>query len=98
MAETHIFQARSMTPDGRPHAHLSPGILAASTGHLRAAQARWSRLSPSDLSGVRHQADLVACVELRYGLSHEQAVHAVTAWDAQVRGVQVGADGAGAAP
>jgi hypothetical protein len=62
------------------------GILDVADGHMRAAQAKWSRLTPEDLSGIRNKQDLITSVEQRYSLSHAVATQDVQLWDADVRG------------
>ena len=49
-------------------------------GHMQAAQAKWERLTAADLRGVRTKRDLVARVEARYSLGHEQASADVEIW------------------
>ncbi len=61
------------------------GILDVADGHMKAAQARWSRLGPSDLGSVRNKQDLITTVGARYELSHRLAVQDVEAWDLDVR-------------
>jgi len=39
------------------------GILDVADGHMKAAQAKWSRLTGEDLSGIRNKQDLVLRVE-----------------------------------
>jgi hypothetical protein len=60
-------------------------ILDVADGHLGAAQARWSRLTPHDLSDIRNKQDLITPVGRRYGLSHAVATRDVQVWDADVR-------------
>jgi hypothetical protein len=47
---------------------------------MQAAQARWERLTPTDLHGVRTKRDLTARIEARYSLPHEQALADVEIW------------------
>jgi hypothetical protein len=56
------------------------GILDIGDGHMRAAQAKWSRLTQDDLSQIRHKDDLIARVEERYSLPHWVAVQDVELW------------------
>ena len=56
------------------------GILDVADGHMRAAQAKWSRLTQDDLSQIRHKDDLIARVEERYSLPHWLAVQDVELW------------------
>jgi|SoiMethySBSTD1v2_1073268.scaffolds.fasta_scaffold3840476_1 hypothetical protein len=62
------------------------GILNLADGHMRAAQAKWGRLTPEDLSGIRNKQDLITRVKERYSLSHAVATQDVQLWDANVRG------------
>ena len=39
------------------------GILDVGEGRMRAAQAKWGRLSEHDLSGIRNKQDLIICVQ-----------------------------------
>ena len=54
-------------------------------GHMRAAQAKWERLTEADLHEVRTKRDLIARVEERYGLPHEQASADVEIWASDKR-------------
>jgi hypothetical protein len=65
---------------------LADGILDVANGRMRAAQAKWSRLSSSDLAGIRNKQDLIAGVRERYSLAHAIAVQDVELWDARIRG------------
>ena len=47
---------------------------------MRAAQAKWSRLTQEDLSSIHDEAELVAKVEERYSLPHWLAVQDVELW------------------
>ena len=67
-----------MTPTFLPH--TDPAILDVADGHLRAAQAKWSRLTQDDLSAIRDEAELVAKIEERYSLPHWLAVQDVELW------------------
>ncbi len=60
--------------------HDDVGILSIADGHMRAAQAKWSRLTQDDLSAIRHKDDLIARVEERYSLPHSVAVQDVELW------------------
>jgi hypothetical protein len=66
---------------------LADGILDAPDGRLLAAQSKWSRLTPSDLSGIANKQDLISCIEEQYNLSHAAAVQEVELWDTRVRGM-----------
>jgi hypothetical protein len=48
--------------------------------HMKDAQAKWDRLTQSDLDGVRTKAELIARVEERYTLPHEVAAEDVEIW------------------
>ena len=56
------------------------GILSIADRHMRAAQAKWSRLTQDDISAIRQKDDLIAKVEERYSLPHWVAVHDVELW------------------
>ena len=55
-------------------------VLNIADGHMRAAQAKWSRLTPDDLSGIRDRHGLIAMIEARYSLPHWVAVQDVELW------------------
>jgi hypothetical protein len=61
-------------------AHADVGILNIADGHMRAAQAKWSRLTQDDISSIRQKQDLIAKVEERYSLPHWVAVQDVELW------------------
>ena len=67
-----------MTPTSLPH--TDPAILDVADGHMRAAQAKWSRLTQDDLSAIQDEAELVAKIEERYSLPHWIAVQDVELW------------------
>ncbi len=67
-----------MTPNSLPP--TDPAILDVADGHMRAAQAKWSRLTQDDLSAIHDEAELVAKVEERYSLPHWLAVQDVELW------------------
>jgi predicted 3-demethylubiquinone-9 3-methyltransferase (glyoxalase superfamily) len=48
--------------------------------HMREVQAKWDRLSMSDLAQIKTKAQLVAHVQEQYGLSHQVAVQDVEIW------------------
>ncbi|MGO4526833.1 hypothetical protein AB4097_18470 [Microvirga sp. 2MCAF35] len=48
--------------------------------HMRDAQAKWDRLSMSDLAEIKTKAQLIARVEERYVLPHEVAAQDVEIW------------------
>jgi len=47
---------------------------------MRDAQAKWDRLSLSDLAEIKTKAQLIARVEERYVLPHEVAAQDVEIW------------------
>lgn len=63
-------------------------ILNVADGHMQAAQAKWSRLTEGDLSGIRTKGELAARVAARYGLSADQAAADVAVWAADKRFAQ----------
>jgi hypothetical protein len=63
--------------------HDDVGILNIADGHMRAAQAKWSRLTQDDVSAIREKDDLIAKVEERYSLPHWVAVQDVELWAQQ---------------
>jgi hypothetical protein len=67
-----------MTPNSLPH--TDDNILNIADGHMRAAQAKWSRLTPDDLSSIHDEEELVAKIEERYSLPHWVAVQDVQLW------------------
>jgi hypothetical protein len=52
---------------------------------MRAAHARWTRLTAGDLSHIANKQDLITSVKERYNLYHREAVQDVEFWDARVR-------------
>jgi hypothetical protein len=60
--------------------HDDVGILTIADGHMRAAQAKWSRLTQEDISSIREKHDLIAKVQERYSLPHWVAVQDVELW------------------
>jgi hypothetical protein len=48
--------------------------------HMRDAQAKWDRLTPTDLEQVTTKAQLIARLQERYGLPHEVAAEDVEIW------------------
>jgi hypothetical protein len=60
--------------------HDDVGILSIADGHMRAAQAKWSRLTKDDIAAIRQKDDLIAKVEERYSLPHWVAVQDVELW------------------
>jgi hypothetical protein len=48
--------------------------------HMREAQAKWGRLTESDLAEIRTKAQLIARVEERYSLPHDVAAEDVEIW------------------
>ena len=61
-------------------AHTEPNILNVADGHMRAAQAKWSRLTQGDLSAIHNVGELVAKIEERYSLPHCVAAQDVELW------------------
>ena len=47
---------------------------------MREAQAKWGRLTESDLAEIRTKAQLIARVEERYSLPHDVAAEDVEIW------------------
>ncbi|MBB4039370.1 hypothetical protein GGR34_001012 [Microvirga flocculans] len=47
---------------------------------MREVQAKWNRLSMSDLVQIKTKAELIARVEERYGLPHDVAVQDIEIW------------------
>jgi hypothetical protein len=60
--------------------HDDLGILNIAEGRMRAAQAKWSRLSQEDISSIREKDDLIAKVQERYSLPRWVAVQDVELW------------------
>jgi hypothetical protein len=58
------------------------GILNVADGHMKAAQAKWARLTEYDLSSIRNKQDLITRVQERYSLEHWLAVQDVEHWAA----------------
>lgn len=48
---------------------------------MRWVQAKWDRLSMSDLAQIQTKAQLIARVEERYSILHETAVQDVEIWE-----------------
>ena len=48
---------------------------------MRKVQAKWDRLSMSDLAQIRTKAQLISRVEERYRLPHEVAAQDVEIWN-----------------
>jgi hypothetical protein len=66
------------TSNSTAHDHV--GILNIADGHMRAAQAKWSRLTEDDISSIRAKQDLIAKIEERYSLPHWVAAQDVELW------------------
>jgi hypothetical protein len=49
--------------------------------HMREVQAKWDRLSMSDLAQIKTKAELIARVEQHYSLPHNVAAQDVEIWD-----------------
>jgi hypothetical protein len=60
--------------------HDDVGILNIADGRMRAAQAKWSRLTEHDVSEIRTKDDLISKVEERYSLPHGVAAQDVELW------------------
>ncbi|MFL5083215.1 MAG: hypothetical protein ACJ8FP_00190 [Xanthobacteraceae bacterium] len=58
-------------------AHAGVGINAY---RLRTAQAKWDRLTSSDYAEIRTLPELIARLQQRYSLPHEQARRDVEIW------------------
>ena len=63
--------------DLHPHSH-NPTLW--STGQLRSAQAKWDRLTSSDLARGRSQEQLSRAVAGRYSLPLDRAARDVSTW------------------
>ncbi|MFL4991887.1 MAG: hypothetical protein ACJ8CF_15425 [Microvirga sp.] len=48
---------------------------------MREVQAKWDRLSMSDLAQIKTKADLIARVQEQYGLDREVAAQDVEIWN-----------------
>ena len=64
-----------LSPSSLPH--IDDSTLYVADGHMRAAQAKWSRLTPDDLSSIHDEEDLIDRIEERYSLPHWVAVEDV---------------------
>jgi hypothetical protein len=60
-------------------AHQSHYIFAGR--HMREVQAKWDRLSMSDLVQIKTKAQLIERVQEQYGLPHEVAAQDVEIWN-----------------
>ena len=49
--------------------------------NMREVQAKWDRLSMSDLAQIKTKAELIDRVQEQYGLDHEVAVQDVEIWN-----------------
>jgi hypothetical protein len=49
--------------------------------NMREVQAKWDRLSMSDLAQIKTKADLIARVQEQYGLDREVAAQDVEIWN-----------------
>jgi hypothetical protein len=49
--------------------------------HMREVQAKWDRLSMSDLANIKTKAELIARVQEQYGLTREVAAQDVEIWN-----------------
>jgi hypothetical protein len=55
-------------------------VIGTNAHRLRTAQAKWERLTVSDYAEIRTLPELIARLQQRYGLSHEQARRDVEIW------------------
>jgi hypothetical protein len=60
-------------------------VLHMTTRHMKAAQAKWYRLTATDLFGITTKSQLTDRVEERYSLPHEQAAEDVEIWASDKR-------------
>lgn len=67
-----------IAPHSLPYA--DENILNGADGHMQAAQAKWERLTPDDLSSIHSEQELVARIQERYSLPHWVAVQDVQLW------------------
>jgi hypothetical protein len=49
--------------------------------HMREVQAKWDRLSMSDLAQIKTKAQLIVRVQEQYGLAHKVAAQDVEIWN-----------------
>jgi hypothetical protein len=63
----------------RQHAREND-VLHITTRQMKAAQAKWDRLTTADLAGIRAMSQLIGRVEERYSLPHDQAARDVELW------------------
>jgi hypothetical protein len=59
---------------------LDDNIVGIRIRHLAAAEAKWDRLSLTDYSEITNIPELIAKVEERYSLPHEQVKADVAIW------------------
>ena len=52
---------------------------------MRHIQAKWDRLTISDLAQIKTKAQLIARLEEQYGMSHEVAARDVAIWGSDRR-------------
>lgn len=60
-------------------------ILSVGDGHRQAAETKWDRLTDADLQDIHHRTQLIATIEERYRLPHEQALKDVQLWMSERR-------------
>ena len=60
--------------------HRNDNLILRSTDQLRSAQAKWDRLTPSDLTQSCSQEQLSKTIAERYSLPVEQAARDVRIW------------------
>jgi hypothetical protein len=53
--------------------------------HMRDIQAKWDRLTMSDIAHIETKAQLIACLEEQYGMPHEVAAEDVEIWSSDRR-------------
>ncbi len=53
--------------------------------HMRHIQAKWDRLTMSDLAQIKTKAQLISRLEEQYGMSHEVAAQDVEIWGSDRR-------------
>ena len=53
--------------------------------HMRHIQGKWDRLTMSDLVQIKTKAQLIACLEEHYGMTHDEAAEDVEIWGSDRR-------------
>jgi hypothetical protein len=81
---TDVKPANTAQAQGNGPQPAAPEVKAPSKSDLHplsaAMQEKWSKLSDSDLYGVKSQQELAAIVETRYGIAADLAKTQVQAW------------------